>query len=202
MYNSTMNQYVGQKLSWQNFLPKLINRLLTILSEFWLYILRLVGYIPIHSFRKLFYLISGVKMPFNSTIHLQANFFAPRGITIGENTIIGYRAFLDGRGKLKIGSHTDIASEVLIYTNEHQINSEDFGNNYGAVNIGDYVFIGPRVIILPGVAIGRGAIVAAGAVVTKDVPEFEIWGGVPAKKISDRKLTNPKYKLGRAMLFQ
>ena len=86
MYNSTMNQYVGQKLSWQNFLPKLINRLLTILSEFWLYILRLVGYIPIHSFRKLFYLISGVKMPFNSTIHLQANFFAPRPfLMVGVN---------------------------------------------------------------------------------------------------------------------
>lgn len=197
-----MNQYVGQKLNWQNFFPKVINRILTILAEFWLYILRVIGYIPIHTVRKFFYLISGIKMPFNSTIHLQASFFAPQGITIGENTIIGYRSFLDGRGKLNIGNHVDIASEVLIYTNEHNINSQDFGNNYGAVNIGDYVFIGPRAIILPGVTVGRGAIIAAGAVVTKSIPEFEIWGGVPAKKISDRKLKNPQYKLGRPMLFQ
>jgi maltose O-acetyltransferase len=70
------------------------------------------------------------------------------------------------------------------------------------VVIGDYVFIGPRAIILPNVKIGRGAVVAAGAVVTKDIPDFEIWGGVPAKKISDRKIKEPNYRLGRAMLFQ
>ena len=38
--------------------------------------------------------------------------------------------------------------------------------------------------------------------VTKNIPEFEIWGGVPAKKIGDRENKNLNYKLGRAMLFQ
>lgn len=197
-----MDQYVGQNLTPQNFLPKLFNRLLTIFNEFWLLILRIIGFIPIHSIRKIFYIFSGIKMPFNSTIHLEANFFHPRGITIGQNSIIGYRSFLDGRGILTIGSHVDIASEVLIYTDQHDINSPNFGNSFGQVTIKDYVFIGPRVIILPGVTIGRGAIVAAGAVVTKNISDFEIWGGVPAKKISDRILKNPQYKLGRPMLFQ
>jgi len=202
MYNSSMNQFVGQKISPQNFFPKILNRLLTIANEFWLYLLRIVGYIPLQFFRKIFYLISGINMPFDSTIHLEANFFKPSGITIGHNSIIGYRCFLDGRGKLEIGNHVDIASEVLIYTDEHDINSENFGNSFGKVTIKDYVFIGPRAIILPKVTVGRGAIVAAGAVVTKDIPDFEIWGGVPAKKISDRKLKNPQYQLGRPMLFQ
>jgi acetyltransferase-like isoleucine patch superfamily enzyme len=48
------------------------------------------------------------------------------------------------------------------------------------------VWIGYGVIIMAGVQIGRGAIVAAGAVVTKDVPPYEIWGGVPARKIRER----------------
>lgn len=202
MYNSSMDQYIGQKVTLKNFLPKLLNRLITIFNEFWLLILRIVGYIPIHSLRKFFYLISGLKIPFNSTIHLEANFFHPRGITIGQNSIIGYRAFLDGRAALNIGNHVDIASEVLIYTDQHDINSPNFGNSFGPVNIKDYVFIGPRAIILPGVTIGRGAVVAAGAVVTKNIPDFEIWGGVPAQKISDRKLKDPQYQLGRPMLFQ
>ena len=197
-----MNQYVGQKITVQNLIPKIINRLLTIFSEFWLLILRIVGFIPFHFIRKIFYLISGIKIPLSSTIHLGANFFKPSGISIGENTIIGYGAFLDGRGNLNIGSHVDIASEVLIYTDEHDLNSPDFNNSFAPVTIKDYVFIGPRAIILPGVTIGRGAVVAAGAVVTKDIPDFEIWGGVPAKKISDRTLKNPQYKLGRPMLFQ
>ena len=195
-----MNEYLGQKVTLKNILPKILNRILTIFAEFWLLVLRIVGYIPFHSIRKIFYLLSGLKIPFS--IQLEANFFAPSGISIGQNSIIGYRSFLDGRGKLNIGNHVDIASEVLIYTDEHNINSSDFGNSFAPVTIKDYVFIGPRAIILPGVTIGRGAVVAAGAVVTKDIPDFEIWGGIPAKKISERQLKNPQYHLGRAMLFQ
>lgn len=50
----------------------------------------------------------------------------------------------------------------------------------------DDVWIGTCATIVAGVKIGKGAIVAAGALVNKDIPACEIWGGVPAKKISDR----------------
>jgi len=184
-------------------IKKIIHRLQTICLEFWLLVLRIVGFIPFHMIRKFFYVLSGIKMDyFQTTIHIGANFFNPSNITIGKDTIIGDHCFLDGRAPLKIGNHVDIASQVLIYNDEHDINSPKFGNSFGSVEIGDYVFIGPRAIILPGTKIGKGAIVAAGAVVTKNIPDYEVWGGVPAKKISDRKITNPDYKLGRAMLFQ
>lgn len=192
----------GQNLDSQKVFEKIIIRLKTIFLEFWLMILRFIGYIPLHFIRKLFYILSGIEMPLDSTIHIGANFFNPSNISIGHDTIIGDRCFLDGRAPLTIGNHVGIASQVLIYNDEHDINSLDYGNSFGPVTIGDYVFIGPRAIILPNTKIGKGAIVAAGAVVTKDIPEFEIWGGVPAKKISDRKIKNPNYKLGRAMWFQ
>lgn len=54
------------------------------------------------------------------------------------------------------------------------------------VVIGDDVWIGTRVIILPGVKIGNGVIIAAGAVVTKDIPDYAVAGGVPAKVIKYR----------------
>lgn len=56
----------------------------------------------------------------------------------------------------------------------------------GFVTIKNDVWIGERAIILSGVTIGNGAIIAAGAVVTKDVPDFAIVGGVPAKIIKYR----------------
>ena len=54
------------------------------------------------------------------------------------------------------------------------------------VVIGDDVWIGRRAMIMPGVKIGNGVVVAAGAVVTKDVPDFAIVGGVPAKILKIR----------------
>ena len=192
----------GQNLSTQNVLQKIFIRIKTILLEFWLMILRFIGFIPLHFVRKFFYILSGVELPLDSTIHIGANFFNPNNITIGHDTIIGDHCFLDGRAPLTIGNHVGIASQVLIYNDEHDINSPDYGNSFGPVTIGDYVFIGPRAIILPNIKIGKGAVIAAGAIVTKDIPEYEIWGGVPAKKISDRQIKNPDYKLGRAMWFQ
>jgi len=198
-----MKDRMGKELAAQETTQKIINRLKNIWLDFWLLILYEIGInVPFHSIRNFFYRISGMKIGKNSYIHMWARFFNPLGIEIGEGSIIGDHVFLDGRAPLKIGNHVDIASHVLIYNSEHDINSEGFDPIEQSVEIDDYVFIGPRSIILPGVKIGKGAVVAAGAVVTSDVKPFEIVGGVPAKVIGERKNKNPNYKLGRARLFQ
>lgn len=193
---------MGRSLGFTQALPKIANRITNYLLDMELMCLRWVGNIPFHSVRRLFYALAGVRIGRGSAIHMWANFFEPSNIVIGEDSIIGDHAFLDGRAPLKIGSHVDIASQVLIYNSEHDLERIDFKAREEAVNIGDYVFIGPRAIILPGVNIGKGAVVAAGAVVTKDVPPFAIVGGVPAKPIGERKNKALKYRLGRARLFQ
>ncbi|OGH16815.1 MAG: hypothetical protein A3C30_00430 [Candidatus Levybacteria bacterium RIFCSPHIGHO2_02_FULL_40_18] len=165
-------------------------------------VLKCVGHIPFHHVRRFFYRIQGMKIGKGSTLHMGAVFYDACKISIGQDSIIGENAVLDGRDKLIIGDHVDIASEVMIYNAEHDINDENFKAVTSPVEIGDYVFIGPRAIILPGVKIGKGAVVGAGAVVTRDVGEFEIVGGVPAKVIGERKLKNPTYRLGRAAWFR
>ncbi len=197
-----MKDRLGNKLSPSQITQKGTIRIQTILLEFWLMILSCIGHVPIHCFRLFFYRLSGLKIGKKSTIHCGARFFNPQNISIGEGTIIGDHAFLDGRAKLEIGSHTDIASQVLVYNAEHNVHSKDFEPVIKSVKIGNHVFIGPRVTILPDVKIGNGAIIAAGAVVAKDIPDFEIHAGVPAKKIGERKNKNPQYRLGRFMLFQ
>ncbi len=178
-----------------------MNRFYNYILDIELLIVRIAGYVPIYTFRWLVYISSGIKIGRKSHIHMGAQFFYPAGVKIGNGTIIGQNAFLDGRDNLTIGDHVDIASDVMIYNSEHDINSEDFIAIQAPVTISDYVFIGPRAIILPGVKVGRGAVVAAGAVVTKDVEDFKIVGGVPAQVIGERKNQQPKYKLGRARLF-
>lgn len=193
---------MGKKLAIGSVFGKGFVRFYNYFLDFELFLLTIASAIPVWTIRKLFFSLAGVKIGPSSHLHLNCRFYKPSGVTVGTGTIIGYGTFLDGRDDLVIGNHVDIASEVQIYNSEHDIASEDFRPINAPVTIGDYVFIGPRVIILPGVKIGKGAIVAAGAVVTKDVPEFAIVGGVPAKEIGERKVKDLKYRLGRARLFQ
>lgn len=192
----------GKELGLSEAMPKILNRLFNYWLDFQLMLLRWVGHIPFHSIRRFIYKLAGIKIGNGSTIHMWTNFFQPKNIEVGEDTIIGDHAFLDGRAKLIIGNHVDIASQVLIYNSEHDLTSEQFKATEESVEIGDYVFVGPRVTILPGVKIGKGAVLAAGAVITKNVPNYSIVGGVPAKIIGERTNKNLKYILGRARLFQ
>ena len=95
-------------------------------------------------------------------------------------------------GPLIIGNDVMMGPEVVILTYSHKfdrldIPMNDQGSYVDPVMIGNDVWIGTRSIILPGVKIGNGVLIGAGAVVTKDVPDYAIVGGVPAKIIRYRK---------------
>lgn len=193
---------MGKTLSTSEIQKKSADRISSILLDIELMFLRWAGHIPFHFIRNYLYRLAGVKIGRGSTIHMWCNFFNPVNIEIGDDSIVGDHAFLDGRAPLKIGNHVDIASRVMIYNSQHDVDSQDFHAVSAPVVIEDYVFIGPGVIIQSGVTIKKGAIVAAGAVVAKDVDSFVMVGGVPAQKIGERKNRDPHYKLGRARLFQ
>lgn len=193
----------GKSYTWSEALrDKLLPRLESYLLDFALMLTHITTYIPSHTIRNGIWRAFGMQIGSASTLHTGVRVFDPRNIRVGEGTIIGYATFIDGRDQVSIGNHTDIASEVMIYSQEHDLTDPGFRAKGAKVKIGNYVFIGPRAIILPGVTIGDGAVVAAGAVVTKDVEPYTIVGGVPAKMISNRQLKNPNYRLGRFKLFQ
>lgn len=197
-------------MSEKSFFQKVQSRLAAIWLELYTGLLWwIVGIIPSHHIRRFFYRWAGMKIGRGSTIHMMARIYDPRHITIGQDSILGEQITLDGRrqlpnsqGGLTIGNHVDIASQVMIWTSEHDISDSQMKPVEEPVVIEDYVFIGPRAIILPGVKIGKGAVVAAGAVVTKSVPARSIVGGVPAKEIGTRPESALGYTLGRARWFQ
>lgn len=111
-------------------------------------------------------------------------------VSLGDNSGIGINASLTG--SVVIGNNVMMGADCTMYSRNHAFDRLDIPmceqgyNPEKTIVIGDDVWIGGHVIILPGVHIGKGAIVGAGAVVTKDVPEYAIVGGNPAKVIRYR----------------
>jgi len=198
-----MKDRMGEELTTTQVFAKILIRIFHILLDIELMVIAVIcALVPLHSIRNFFLRLAGVRIGKHSFIHMGVRFFYPHGVRVGQGTIVGDHCFLDGRAPLRIGNHVDIASEVMIWTSQHDIHSPDFHAIEAKVTIEDYVFVGPRAIILPGVTISRGAVVAAGAIVSKDIPSGGIFAGIPAKKIGERDTKNLHYKLGRARLFQ
>ena len=106
--------------------------------------------------------------------------------SIGSNSQIDRDFILDFSGTLIIGQRVVISEAVIVYTHSHGHNPKSEARKTPLV-IADDVWIGSRAIISEDVGrIGRGAIIAAGAVVTKEVGDWQIVGGVPARLIGNR----------------
>lgn len=114
----------------------------------------------------------------------------PKSITVGKYSYIGSGALI--HGEVSIGSYTMLSTNVSIVGRDHDFSivgapiifsgRPDQKKTY----IGNDVWIGHKVIIMSGCSIGDGAVVAAGSIVTKDIPPFQVYGGVPARKIKSR----------------
>ena len=130
----------------------------------------------------------------------------PENIRIGNDVHLGEEFFvLNALAEVDIQDHVMFGPRVMIVTGNHRtdivgkymtsITNEDKIFNIDGIKQNPFdspvIFkgdnwIGANVTILKGVIVGKGAVIAAGSVVTKSIPPYEIWGGVPAKCIKKR----------------
>lgn len=105
--------------------------------------------------------------------------------SIGDKVFMNHNCSITCANEITIGDNCNLANNIVIVDHDHNIGDTGVvaGLNSKPIHIGNNVWIGANVTILKGVTIGDGVIVAAGAVVRQDIPNCEIWGGVPARKI-------------------
>ena len=104
-------------------------------------------------------------------------------VKFGKGVFINHSAILSASGGIEFEDGVMVAPGVRIATINHDMNNRHTIYTYGKVTIKKNAWLGMNVTVCPGVTIGRYAVVAAGAVVTKDVPDYAVVGGVPAKVI-------------------
>lgn len=109
-----------------------------------------------------------------------------------NNSFIGRNCVIAAKEKIIINKNCLIAEMVVIRDQDHAIdiftgNSGSEGFTSSPIEIKENVWIASKATILKGVHIGKHSVVAASAVVTKDIPSYEVWGGVPAQFIKSVK---------------
>lgn len=118
-------------------------------------------------------------------VHWTSKVYDIENILVGVDSYPGYSigCYIQGKGTIIIGDHTQIAPNVIIVSANHDI-YDNRKNVTAPVKIGNYCWIGGGAKIMPGVELGDWTIVGAGAVVTKSFPEgYCVIGGVPAKLV-------------------
>jgi acetyltransferase-like isoleucine patch superfamily enzyme len=123
-----------------------------------------------------FYVASGSRISRDLVAHEYG--FISEGCRIGPKVGLGPFVMLGPRVAIIGADHRfDVPGTPMIFSGRPQLL---------ATNIEADVWVGYGSVIMSGVRVGHGAIIAAGAVVTQDVPPYEIWGGVPARKLRER----------------
>jgi acetyltransferase-like isoleucine patch superfamily enzyme len=138
---------------------------------------------PWHGFRVTYLRrVLGFEIGPMTFIHMGCLFYGK--IKIGRNSVIGRECHL--LGDITIGNNVSITAQTYIFSATHFKDSPDFSAHSVPVVIEDYVWTGARAMILPGVRIGKGAILGAASVATKNIPEFSVAVGSPARSVSQR----------------
>lgn len=104
-------------------------------------------------------------------------------VKFGKGVFINHSAILSASGGIEFEDGVMAAPGIRIATINHDMTDRHNTYTYGKVLVKKIAWLGMNVTICPGVTIGEYAVVAAGAVVTKDVPDYAVVGGVPAKVI-------------------
>lgn len=115
---------------------------------------------------------------------------ATPSILIGNNVFIGRNCEFNIKEKIVIGDNCLIGANSIFIDHDHGFKKGELMKKQKCLSspiiLEEDIWVGANVVVLKGVRIHKGAILAAGAVVNKDVGPYEIWGGIPAKKIGDR----------------
>ena len=119
-------------------------------------------------------------------IYAGARIWAPWNLRCADVVAIADGAEIYNEALISIGSHATISQQAYLCSASHDAHDPAFPLIAAPITIGARAWICARATVMPGVTVGEGAVLALGAVATHNLDAWSVYGGLPARKLSER----------------
>lgn len=142
---------------------------------------------PFNAWRIAWLKLFGAKVYGKPFVHQRARIQIPWNMILHDRASLGDRANAYALGVIELLREATVAQEAYLSTGTHDFSDRSSALVTAPIRIGRLAFVGARAFVMPGVKVGEGAVLGAMSVATKDIPEWTIWAGNPAKHIGTRR---------------
>jgi putative colanic acid biosynthesis acetyltransferase WcaF len=143
--------------------------------------------VPLFAWRAFLLRLFGARMAPSARVYPSVRVWAPWNLVMEERSCLADRVDCYCVDRIHLASDVTVSQDAFLCTAGHDIHRAERPLVTAPIRLGAGSWVFARAIIAPGVTVAEGAVVALGAVVVRDVPAFEVVGGNPARRISERK---------------
>ncbi len=143
---------------------------------------------PLFGWRNRLLRLFGARVTATTRIDPSVRVWAPWNLTMGADSSLGHHVDVYNVAPIHIGSHATVSQYSYLCAASHDLSDPNMALTASPIEIRDAAWVCAKAFVGPGVTIGRGAVVGACAVAVKDVGEWEIVAGNPARLIGKREL--------------
>ena len=142
---------------------------------------------PLHVWRALLLRCFGATLGPNCHIYPRCRVWAPWKLSCDDSACIADGAVVYNAATVHLGSHAVVSQDAYLCAATHDCDDPAFPTITAPISIGPYAWICARAAVLPGVTVHAGAVLGLGSVASRDLEAWQVYAGVPAVRIRERK---------------
>lgn len=142
---------------------------------------------PLHGWRRVLLRSFGARLGPNTRVYGSAKVWYPRNLVMEENAMLGPEVICYSMAEIFIGRDAVISQRSHLCAGTHDVDDPLFQLQAFPIRIGAKAWVAAEAFVGPGVTLGEGVVLGARGVTVKDLPNWTVWAGNPARQIRERR---------------